>query len=307
MEFADWLTNTNAAKWQLSRVSVRAALARSRNSVTWEQLVPPAYKKPRFSLCLTRHPHLQQACFLIRKTIVKTSLTGVQLDNMPIPTVRLASGLELPRLAFGTGTALYNSDAAKQVTMALDSGFRFIDGAEVYANEASMGAGIESFLASSGLKRNDIYVLTKVGKEGMKDLQSAIKVELQKLKVDQLDSYLLHLPPRGQDGLPSNVDAWKELEKIKQAGLTKSIGVSNWLASDIQQLLDAGLSVPDINQIEFVSSHISLLELTRSITTHREHSWNHHHISSPSSTHTCTRTKSTQSSSRSRRSTALSL
>ncbi|GAC94248.1 hypothetical protein PHSY_001819 [Pseudozyma hubeiensis SY62] len=170
---------------------------------------------------------------------------------MPIPTVRLPSGLELPRLAFGTGTALYNSDAASQVTMALNAGFRFIDGAEVYANEASMGNGIESFLKSSGLKRNDIYVLTKVGKDGMKDLQSAVKVELQKLKVDQLDSYLLHLPPRGKDGLPSNVDAWKELEKIKQAGLTKSIGVSNWLASDIQQLLDAGLSVPDINQIEF--------------------------------------------------------
>lgn len=172
---------------------------------------------------------------------------------MPIPTVRLPSGLELPRLAFGTGTALYNSDAAKQVTMALNSGFRFIDGAEVYANEESMGSGIQSFLQSSGLTRNDIYVLTKVGKDGMKDLQSAVKVELRKLQVEQLDAYLLHFPPRGKDGLPSNVDAWKELEKIKQAGLTKSIGVSNWLASDIQQLLDAGLSVPDINQIEFVS------------------------------------------------------
>lgn len=175
---------------------------------------------------------------------------------MPIPTVRLpTSGIELPRLAFGTGTALYQQTSAtsRQVTMALNAGFRFVDGAEVYANEEAAGEGIQAFLKSSGLKRTDLYVLTKVGRDGMKDLQSAVKVEMQKLQVDYLDSYLLHLPPRGKDGLPSNVEAWKELEKIKQAGLTKSIGVSNWLASDIQQLIDAGLSVPDINQIEFVS------------------------------------------------------
>ncbi|SNX87818.1 related to oxidoreductase, aldo/keto reductase family [Melanopsichium pennsylvanicum] len=171
---------------------------------------------------------------------------------MPVPTVKLpTSGHELPRLAFGTGTALYNSAASKQVTMALNAGFRFVDGAEAYANEESAGEGIATFLKSSGLKRSDIYVLTKVGRDGMKDLQSAVKQEMQKLQVDYLDSYLLHLPPRGKDGLPTNVEAWKELEKIKAAGLTKSIGVSNWLASDIQQLLDAGLSVPDINQIEF--------------------------------------------------------
>lgn len=173
---------------------------------------------------------------------------------MPIPTVRLPSGYELPRLAFGTGTALYNSSASTQVTMALEAGFRFVDGAEVYENESSAGDGIQAFLKSSGKKRDEIYVLTKVGKNGMKDLQAAVKEEMSKLQVDYLDAYLLHFPPRGKDGLPSNVEAWKELEKIKEKGLTKCIGVSNWLASDIQQLLDAGLSVPDINQIEFVSA-----------------------------------------------------
>ncbi len=101
---------------------------------------------------------------------------------MPIPTVRLPSGVELPRLAFGTGTALYQSAAAKQVTMALNAGFRFVDGAEVYANEESAGEGIQAFLKSSGLKRDDIYVLTKVGKDGMKDLQSAVKEEMRKLQ-----------------------------------------------------------------------------------------------------------------------------
>lgn len=190
---------------------------------------------------------------------------------MPIPTVRLPSGVELPRLAFGTGTALYESDASKQVTMALQAGFRFIDGAEVYANEEHMGVGIESFLKSSGLQRSDLYILTKVGSDGMKDLQSAVKVEMQKLKVDYLDSYLLHFPPRGKDGLPSNVDAWKELEAIKKAGLTKSIGVSNWLASDIQQLLDAGLSVPDINQIEFHPYCYSHQEYTKLLALQKKH------------------------------------
>ncbi|ETS60389.1 hypothetical protein PaG_05593 [Moesziomyces aphidis] len=190
---------------------------------------------------------------------------------MPIPTVRLPSGVELPRLAFGTGTALYQSAAAKQVTMALNAGFRFVDGAEVYANEESAGEGIQAFLKSSGLKREDIYVLTKVGKDGMKDLQSAVKEEMRKLQVDYLDSYLLHFPPRGKDGLPSNVDAWRQLEKIKAAGLTKSIGVSNWLASDIQQLLDAGLSVPDINQIEFHPYLYANAEYTKLLALQKKH------------------------------------
>ncbi|TKY87520.1 hypothetical protein EX895_003534 [Sporisorium graminicola] len=190
---------------------------------------------------------------------------------MPVPTVRLASGVELPRLAFGTGTALFKSSAAKQVEVALNAGFRFIDSAEVYANEDSAGEGIESFLKSSGLKRDDVYVLTKVGYEGMKDLQSAVKVELQKLRVKQLDAYLLHFPPRGKNGLPSNVDAWKELEKIKKAGLTKSIGVSNWLASDLQQLLDAGLSVPDINQIEFQPYIYSHAEYVKLLALQKKH------------------------------------
>ncbi|CBQ71328.1 related to oxidoreductase, aldo/keto reductase family [Sporisorium reilianum SRZ2] len=190
---------------------------------------------------------------------------------MPVPTVRLASGLELPRLAFGTGTALYNSSAAKQVEQALHAGFRFVDGAEVYANEQSAGEGIQAFLESSGLKRDDVYVLTKVGYEGMKDLQSAVKVELQKLQVKQLDAYLLHFPPRGKEGRPSNVDAWKEMEKIKHAGLAKSIGVSNWLASDIQQLLDAGLSVPEINQIEFQPYTYSHPEYTKLLALQKKH------------------------------------
>ena len=185
---------------------------------------------------------------------------------MPVPTVRLASGVELPRLAFGTGTALFGSEVAKQVTMALNAGFRFIDGAEAYQNEASAGEGIAAFLQSSGLKRSDVFVLTKVGKEGVKDLQSAVKEEMRKLQVDYLDAYLLHFPPRGVEGLPSNPEAWKELEKIKEAGLAKSIGVSNWLASDIQQLLDAGLSVPDINQFEFVRCSLSFRYATTTTT-----------------------------------------
>ncbi|PWY97914.1 Aldo/keto reductase [Testicularia cyperi] len=173
---------------------------------------------------------------------------------MPIPTVRLLSGLEVPRLAFGTGTALYQSDATGQVVMALQTGFTFVDGAEVYANEESAGAAISQFLSSNSanLKRDQLTVLTKVGKDGMKDLQAAVREEMRKLNVDYLDAYLLHFPPRGKDGLPSNVDAWRQLENIKDQGLVKSIGVSNWLASDIQEVIDAGAKHSiEINQIEF--------------------------------------------------------
>lgn len=170
---------------------------------------------------------------------------------MSVRTLRTLSGCELPRLAFGTGTALYKAPVKSQVLMALNAGFNFIDCADTYDNEESAGQAIEQFL-STGVKREDIYVLTKVGGEGMKDLPNAVREAMRKLKVDYLDGYLMHLPPRGKDDLPSNVDAWKQMEKIKDEGLSKSIGVSNWLASDIQQVLDASPKhIPEINQIEF--------------------------------------------------------
>jgi diketogulonate reductase-like aldo/keto reductase len=174
---------------------------------------------------------------------------------MTVPKIRLASGAELPRLAFGTGTALFGTNATQQVTIALDAGFRFVDGAEAYANEESAGEGISSFLKKNtlGLQRSDLYVLTKAGANSMKDLQLGVKDSMRKLQVDYLDAYLLHFPPRGVNGLPTNVEAWKQMEKIKSAGLARSIGVSNWLADDIQEILDAGLSAPEINQTEFVS------------------------------------------------------
>ncbi|PWN52881.1 Aldo/keto reductase [Violaceomyces palustris] len=189
-----------------------------------------------------------------------------------IPTITLpASSLRLPRLAFGTGTALYGTPVKTQVTTALQSGFRLIDNAEAYANEDTSGEAIAEFIASGKAERSQLFVLTKVGKAGMLNIQQAVKEEMKKLKVDYLDAYLLHFPPRGKHGLPSNVEAWKEMERIKEQGLAKSIGVSNWLASDIQEVLDCDECKlkPEINQIEFhpyvYSSPVyqELLELQR--------------------------------------------
>lgn len=110
--------------------------------------------------------------------------------------------------------------------MAIKEGFRHIDAAEVYLNEKSTGDAIKEAL-SSGIKRSDFYVLTKMGSEGMKDMPKGGRKELEDLQCEYLDCLLLHLPPRGKDGLPSNVEAWKQMEKLKDDGITKAIGVSN--------------------------------------------------------------------------------
>lgn len=164
-----------------------------------------------------------------------------------IPQVTLRSGVRVPALAYGVGTALYKSDVRVHVSTALEAGFRFLDNAEVYGNEESAGAAIASFPGA-----RELQVLTKVGAEGMKDLAAAGRRQRDLLRVDTLEGYLLHFPPRGQEGLPSNVDAWRALEKLKDDGVVKVIGVSNWLARDIQELVDAGVKyLPEINQIEY--------------------------------------------------------
>lgn len=110
--------------------------------------------------------------------------------------------------------------------MAIQQGFRHIDAAEVYANEKSCGDAIASAL-SSGIPRSDFFILTKMGSNGMKDIAKGGRKELEDLQCDYLDCLLLHLPPRGKDGLPTNVEAWKQMEKLKDDGITKAIGVSN--------------------------------------------------------------------------------
>ncbi|EIN12820.1 Aldo/keto reductase [Punctularia strigosozonata HHB-11173 SS5] len=173
---------------------------------------------------------------------------------MPFETVTLNDGNEIPALAFGTGTALYGRDATDYVTRAIDHGFSHIDTAQAYQNEASVGVAIKE----SGLPRSDLYITTKYG--GGK-IQDEIRNSLQKLGIKQVDLYLIHQPGLVRDNLES---AWKDFEQIKQDGLSKSIGVSNFTVEDLQKVIKTAKIKPAVNQIRFhpynYAEHKGLLE-----------------------------------------------
>ncbi|KAE8233415.1 hypothetical protein CF326_g1543 [Tilletia indica] len=182
-----------------------------------------------------------------------------------------AAGFDLPVVAYGTGTALYQRDVSKEVSIAAEAGHRFFDLAEMYKNTQYAGNGLRPHLTSgeSGIKRSDLIILTKIG-EGQPQAYKALQEEVKALNLlikDEsttpnpvFDVVLSHYPPRADKakGRPSNLQVWRELERAVDDGLTRSIGVSNWLAEDIETLYadaDAeggGIKHPiAFNQIEF--------------------------------------------------------
>ncbi|EIN12819.1 Aldo/keto reductase [Punctularia strigosozonata HHB-11173 SS5] len=160
---------------------------------------------------------------------------------MPFGTVTLNDGNEFPTIAFGSGTLLKGKDASDYVTRALDAGFWHIDTAQYYQNEASVGQAIRE----SGLARHELYITTKYGFGSIED---AFQGSLQKLGLTFVDLYLIHTPNAIRGQFEST---WKQFEKYKEDGLTRSIGVSNFTLEDLRELLKTAHVKPAVNQIRF--------------------------------------------------------
>lgn len=163
-------------------------------------------------------------------------------------SIPLNDGHHIPWLGFGTGTALYRQDATSLVKLAIETGVTHLDGAQVYANEDSLGDGIKA----AGKPRSELYVTTKLNTplppgETVKD---TLEKSLKKLQLDYVDLFLIHSPlPSAEEGkLP---EIWKQMEEVQAAGLTKSIGVSNFRVEDLQTILESGKVVPAVNQVRF--------------------------------------------------------
>ncbi|KAJ6502361.1 NADP-dependent oxidoreductase domain-containing protein [Mycena sanguinolenta] len=162
---------------------------------------------------------------------------------MSVPTIKLNDGSEVPTIAFGTGTALFGRDCTNAIKLAIESGVKHLDGAQVYGNEASLGQGIKA----AGKPRSDLYVVTKL-KPGVKaaDVKSSLVDSLNKLGLDFVDLFLIHNPPR--DGTVQEV--WRAMEAVHAEGLAKSIGVSNFTVDDLKAILPGAKVIPSVNQIE---------------------------------------------------------
>ncbi|TGK52436.1 aldo/keto reductase [Leptospira bouyouniensis] len=130
------------------------------------------------------------------------------------------------------------------VKSALEVGYRHIDTAAIYGNEADVGRAIDE----SGIKRSEIFLVTKLwnADQGFEEAQKAIDVSLKKLGTDYVDMYLIHFPVSGK-----RKESWKALEKIKKEGKAKSIGVSNFMVTHLKELLNETEIIPAMNQVEY--------------------------------------------------------
>ncbi len=163
----------------------------------------------------------------------------------------LANGVEIPKL--GLGTWFVDDDkAASAVRTAVEIGYRNIDTAQAYGNERGVGDGVRT----SGVTRDELFVSTKLAAE-IKDYDGALAAidrSLETLGLDYLDLMLIHSPQpwndfRGGDYTEGNRQAWSALEDVYQAGKVRSIGVSDFLASDLENILSTATVVPQVNQL----------------------------------------------------------
>lgn len=166
--------------------------------------------------------------------------------------IKLYNGVETPVLAYGTWL-IKNENAAECVKTALELGYRHIDTAQAYGNEIGVGEGIRE----SGLKREDIFVTTKVQAEikSYKKAKKSIDESLKKLGLDYIDLILIHCPQpwivfRGpKKYYKENIQVWKALEEAYKEGKVRAIGVSNFDQKDLQNIFDNCEIKPMVNQI----------------------------------------------------------
>lgn len=163
---------------------------------------------------------------------------------MPIPNRTLNDGNSLPAIGFGT-YQLHGDDGTASVLSAIESGYRLIDTALNYENEAEVGQAIRS----SGLDRSELIVTSKLpGRfHGEGKTREGFMESLENLGLDYLDLFLIHWPlPR----IDKYLQTWIELIQLKSEGLIRSIGVSNFTQSQLEKIISESGVVPAVNQIE---------------------------------------------------------
>jgi diketogulonate reductase-like aldo/keto reductase len=166
-------------------------------------------------------------------------------------TYTLSNDVTIPTLGLGTWF-IDDDQAAQAVRDAVAIGYRNIDTAQAYGNERGVGEGVRT----AGVARNELFVSTKLAAE-IKEYDAAaaaIEESLKTMGLDYIDLMLIHSPQpwndfRGGDYSEGNVQAWRALEEAYQAGKLRSIGVSNFLQADLDNIIEHGTVIPHVNQI----------------------------------------------------------
>jgi 2,5-diketo-D-gluconate reductase A len=157
-----------------------------------------------------------------------------------LPSVALAPGTAMPVVGLGTAGLLGESGYAA-VREALDVGYRHIDTATAYRNEAEVGRAVRD----SGLDRADVFVTTKLPPEQAGREDAVLDASLRALGMDYVDLWLVHWPPGGDAGVPT----WEAFLRARETGKARAVGVSNYYLDQVGQLARATGVVPAVNQV----------------------------------------------------------
>ncbi len=170
--------------------------------------------------------------------------TKEDMTQLTIPRVALHDGIEIPQLGLGV-FQVPPAETQTAVEAALEAGYRHIDTAAAYRNEAGVGAA----LAASGLPREDVFITTKLwnSQQGHDTTLAAFETSLERLGLDHVDLYLIHWPVPSGDRF---VDTWRAFERIHAEEAARTIGVSNFRVEDLERLEMETDTRPTVNQVE---------------------------------------------------------
>ncbi|AFH66322.1 aldo/keto reductase [Paenibacillus caseinilyticus] len=164
------------------------------------------------------------------------------------PTTTLNNGVTMPVLGLGVFQVEEGQELVQAVKTAIRQGYRSIDTAAIYGNEASVGQGIREALQEGGLAREELFVTSKVWNAdlGYESTLAAYETSLAKLGLEYLDLYLIHWPVAGK-----YKEAWRALETLYKEGRVRAIGVSNFQIHHLEDILRDAEVKPMVNQVEF--------------------------------------------------------
>lgn len=162
---------------------------------------------------------------------------------MEIPSTTLNNGIAIPVLGLGTFRAKPGRETRDAVRWALDDGYRHIDTARIYRNEADVGAAVKA----SGLPREELFITTKLwnADQGYEKTRRALERSLDDLGTHYVDLYLMHWPVTEK-----RLESWRAMESLLAEGACRAIGVSNFTVAHLEELLAAASVVPAVNQVE---------------------------------------------------------
>ncbi len=163
---------------------------------------------------------------------------------LSIPAIPMNDNESIPQLGFGV-FQIPPAETEQTVARALEAGYRHIDTAAAYGNEAEVGLA----LRAAGIDRGEVFVTTKCWNDdhGHGQAKDAFKASLDRLETDYVDLYLIHWPVPSKD---LYVETWKAFIELKEEGLVRSIGVSNFQAAHLRRIIEETGVTPAVNQIE---------------------------------------------------------